>query len=198
MGALLAGFADPVLAAQATFRGVMDALARPGTIVPLIDTIAAPAPLSAAAAAAALTLLDGDTPVWLDAPLAAQADVAAWLRFHTGAPIVSSPADAAFAIVADPERLPPFESFAIGSLENPDCSATLILQVRSFDAGAPLAVAGPGIADRAILRAAPLPNDFPARLVANRAMFPRGVDLLLVTGTAVAALPRSVTLLGEA
>lgn len=195
---LLAGFADPVFAAQATFRDVMDALARPGTIVPLIDTLAAPAPLSAAAAAVALTLLDGDTPVWLDAPLAAPPDVAAWLRFHTGAPIVSSPVDAAFAIVADPAGMPPLEAFAIGSLENPDRSATLVLQVKSFDAGAPLAVAGPGIAGRVTLGATPLPADFPARLVANRALFPRGVDLLLATDTAVAALPRSVTLLGEA
>jgi alpha-D-ribose 1-methylphosphonate 5-triphosphate synthase subunit PhnH len=48
------------------------------------------------------------------------------------------------------------------------------------------------------LRAEPLPADLPRRLAANRALFPRGIDLLLVTGSRVAALPRSVTLTDEA
>jgi alpha-D-ribose 1-methylphosphonate 5-triphosphate synthase subunit PhnH len=38
-----------------------------------------------------------------------------------------------------------------------------------------------------------LPPDFPARLAANHALFPRGVDVILVSPTAVAALPRSVS-----
>jgi alpha-D-ribose 1-methylphosphonate 5-triphosphate synthase subunit PhnH len=44
--------------------------------------------------------------------------------------------------------------------------------------------------------AQPLPPDFQARLAANRALFPRGVDLILVSPDAVAALPRSVALQG--
>ncbi|CAL8975071.1 Alpha-D-ribose 1-methylphosphonate 5-triphosphate synthase subunit PhnH [Rhodoplanes serenus] len=192
MDTLTAGFADPVLAAQATFRAVMDATARPGTVVPVIDTVAAPPPLAAATAAVALMLVDGDTPVWLDPRLAAAPEVAAWLRFHTGAPLVDRPADAAFAILADPAAAPPFEDFSLGTLDDPDRSATLILQVERFDHGAPLVLSGPGIADRATLRAAPLPPDMVARLAANRALFPRGVDLILTAGHAVAALPRSV------
>ena len=50
------------------------------------------------------------------------------------------------------------------------------------------------IRDAQVLCAAPLPDDLPARLAANRALFPRGVDLILVAADEVAALPRSVQL----
>jgi alpha-D-ribose 1-methylphosphonate 5-triphosphate synthase subunit PhnH len=40
--------------------------------------------------------------------------------------------------------------------------------------------------------AQPQPPDFPNRIAANRALFPRGVDVILVSPDAVAALPRSV------
>jgi alpha-D-ribose 1-methylphosphonate 5-triphosphate synthase subunit PhnH len=40
--------------------------------------------------------------------------------------------------------------------------------------------------------AEPLAPDFPDRIAANRALFPRGIDVLLVSATSVAALPRSV------
>jgi alpha-D-ribose 1-methylphosphonate 5-triphosphate synthase subunit PhnH len=198
MTVLAPGFADPVLSAQSTFRAIMDATARPGTVCALSETVAPPLPLSRGAGAVALTLLDHDTPVWLDAALAAQSDVAYWLRFHTRAPIVSETQQAAFAILSDPERMPPFGQFALGTPDYPDRSGTLILQVDSLEQGQPLALAGPGIKDRATLNATPLPASLAEQLAANRALFPRGIDLLLVTDGAVAALPRSVTLIGEA
>ena len=45
------GFESPVFGAQAVFRSVMDAMARPGTIVDLAQPVSAPAPLETAAAA---------------------------------------------------------------------------------------------------------------------------------------------------
>ena len=194
--ALAPGFRDPVLSAQSVFRSVMDALARPATLCDLPQTLSPPPPLTSAAAALALTLFDQDTPVWLDDPLA-PTDVAYWLRFHAGAPIVADPQQAAFAILADPANMPPFDAFPLGTPEYPDRSATLILQVESLERGQELAFCGPGIEDRRILRATPLPADFPRRLAHNRALFPRGVDLLLVTDARVAALPRSIKLIDE-
>ena len=51
---------------------------------------------------------------------------------------------------------------------------------RAFGEGQRWSLSGPGIADRASLAADPLPDDLGERLAANRALFPRGVDLILV------------------
>ena len=42
-----------------------------------------------------------------------------------------------------------------------------------------------------------LPDDMSERLEANRSLFPRGVDLLLVSADQIAALPRSVRVCTE-
>jgi alpha-D-ribose 1-methylphosphonate 5-triphosphate synthase subunit PhnH len=190
MSALAPAFAEPVIEAQAVFRTVMDVMARPGSIRPLACDLAPPQPLWPAAAAVALALLDYETPFWLDAPLGAAPDVADWLRFHTGAPYVDVVDEAAFAFLADPANAPPFDRFALGSMEYPDRSTTLVLQVERFS-GAPMRLSGPGIAGACGFAATPLPGEFVQQIEANRARFPRGVDLVFVTADAVAALPRS-------
>ena len=153
------GFADPVFNGQAVFRAVMDAMARPGSIQPVAVLAQPPLPLSAAAAAVALTLCDHDTPVWLDPALQSAAAVASWLGFHTGAPLANTPADAHFALVADPASLIALENFAQGTQEYPDRSTTLILQVASLASGENLLLARAGHRasgdDRADAAAAP-------------------------------------------
>ena len=86
----------------------------------------------------------------------------------------------------------PFDAFALGSLEYPDRSTTLVVQVESLDQGNGVVLSGPGIPGTRLFAAAPLPARFRTQLIANREMFPRGVDLVLVSETAVVALPRSV------
>ncbi|MFX6751360.1 phosphonate C-P lyase system protein PhnH, partial [Acinetobacter baumannii] len=51
-----AGFADKVLSAQSTFRSVMDAMARPGSVQRVAASVGTPAGLMRGAAAIALTL----------------------------------------------------------------------------------------------------------------------------------------------
>ena len=190
-------FSDPVLAAQATFRAVLEATARPGTLARLAAPLAAPAPLSAGVAAVALTLCDQDTPIWLDPMLRKTPAVAEWLRFHTGARIVETPGSASFALAGAPAELPPFDRFNAGTLEYPDRSATIVLQVDSFREGPALRLSGPGIRQEQTVQIAPLPSDMVERLAANRRLFPRGVDLLLATETEIMALPRAVQVSGK-
>jgi alpha-D-ribose 1-methylphosphonate 5-triphosphate synthase subunit PhnH len=193
----LARIPEPVLTTQATFRAVLDAMAAPGTVRPIAATLAPPSPLAAAAAAVALTLCDHDTPVWLDAALGGSDAVGAWLRLHCGCRLVSEPRDAVFAFIGALRELPPIDTFHVGTPDYPDRSATLVIQVESLRAGPPLALSGPGIRDRQVVRATGLPDDMPARLAANRALFPRGVDFILVSANEIAALPRSVRLASE-
>ncbi len=186
------GFADPVGQSQAVFRSAMWALATPGKVVDAPVRLDAPKPLGPVAAALALTLADFETTLWLDPPLASAPEVAAFLRFHTGARLVEDPAAAQFALVAEPAALPPFSAFAQGTAEYPDRSTTLILQVETLSAGAPLFLSGPGIESTATIAPSPVPEDFAARLAENRREFPQGIDLFLVTDAALAGLPRSI------
>ncbi|HEV7252624.1 MAG TPA: phosphonate C-P lyase system protein PhnH [Mesorhizobium sp.] len=195
-GASLPGFADAPRDSQKIFRAVMNAMARPTHVERLEVALATPPALDPGLAAVAQTLADGDAPIWLDAPLAADPAVSAYLRFHTGAAVVSDPAEAAFALVADPGKLPPFDAFAWGTEEYPDRSATIVMAVKSFESGVRLVFEGPGLKERGSLAPKPVPADFAQRLEANRALFPRGVDLIFTCGGDVAALPRSVRLVG--
>jgi alpha-D-ribose 1-methylphosphonate 5-triphosphate synthase subunit PhnH len=197
MAAPAPAFPEPVLASAVLFRAVMDAFARPGEVKPIAGAPAAPAPLSPTAAALATGLLDYETPVWLDPVLSEHARVGNWIRLHTGARVTADPRLAAFAFMADPEHALAFDTFSLGTADYPDRSTTLVLQVRGFGVGTPLSLRGPGIADVRSFSSSPLPSDFAARLIANRALFPRGVDVILVSPDAVAALPRSVHVVEE-
>jgi alpha-D-ribose 1-methylphosphonate 5-triphosphate synthase subunit PhnH len=191
---LPAGFADKVLSAQSTFRSVMDAMARPGSIQRIASTAGTPVGMMRGAVAIALTLFDHDTPVWLDGRMSATADVAKWLKFHTSAPVVADSSIASFALVGDPQSLPALDRFAFGSNEYPDRSTTLVLQVESLTDGPVVELQGPGIDGSAVLRASIQPRDLFERLSINAALFPRGIDVVLVHDDSIVAIPRTTRL----
>ena len=196
---LPAGFADKVRSAQTTFRSVMDAMARPGSVQRIVAMAGSPATMMRGTAAIALTLFDHDTPLWLDAQMSETAEIAKWLRFHTGAPVVSESSICSFALVGDARALPQLDRFAFGSNEYPDRSTTLILQVESLTNGRMFELCGPGIDGTAVLRAAVEPADLFDRLAVNVELFPRGIDVVLVADDAVVAIPRTtrVTVKGD-
>ncbi|MCA3322977.1 MAG: phosphonate C-P lyase system protein PhnH [Roseomonas sp.] len=188
MTQLSPGFADPVLDAQASFRAILDAMSRPGRIQRIAARITPPAPLCTAAGAALLSLADADTPLWLDAG----AGVAEWLRFHCGAPITGDIGSARFALACG--AAPSLEALDVGTDEDPQLGATLILQVAGLVAGVGWCLTGPGIQNEHRLRVLGAPADFITAWAQNHALFPRGVDVLLCAGDSIAALPRSVTI----
>jgi alpha-D-ribose 1-methylphosphonate 5-triphosphate synthase subunit PhnH len=194
---LPAGFADKVLSAQSTFRSVMDAMARPGSVQRILSGAGRPAAMMRGAAAIALTLFDHDTPVWLDPAMSATPDVSKWLKFHTSAPVIADSSIASFALIGDSANLPPLDRFAFGSNEYPDRSTTLILQVESLTQGAVFELRGPGIDGTATLRAEIQPRDLFERLAVNPALFPRGIDVVLVHDDAIVAIPRTTRLVAK-
>jgi len=191
---LSAGFADKVSSAQSTFRSVMSAMARPGSVQPIAVSVGAPDGMMRGTAAIALTLFDHDTPIWLDGAMSATSDIARWLKFHTGAPVVNDASIAGFALIGDAKNLPALDRFAFGSNEYPDRSTTLILQVDSLSQGPAYQLRGPGIDGVSTLRATIEPRDLFARLAINATLFPRGIDVVLVDDASIVAIPRTTRL----
>lgn len=148
-------------------------------------------------AAIALTLFDHDTPLWLDARMHETSDVVKWLKFHTGAPVVQDSSIASFALISDGGALPSLERFALGTSEYPDRSTTLILQVESLDSGRSFELRGPGIDGVATLQASIKPFDVFERLRINEALFPRGIDVVLVADDAMVAIPRTTRIVSR-
>ncbi len=185
MTALLPGFADPVLYSQAIFRSVLDAMSRPGRVHEVAGPQSPPAPFDRATSAVLLTLVDAETPLWLDP---AASDAAEWLAFHCGAPL-ADPADAHFAVALGTA---PLAAFSAGTDEEPERSATLILQVTALGDGDRFTLSGPGLADTADLAVRGLSPGFATFWTANRRLFPRGIDVILTAGDRLAALPRTV------
>lgn len=179
--ALEGGFASPATQSAQAFRGVMSAMAMPGTIHRLQGALP-PAPMSPAAGAVLLTLCDTDTPLFLAGTLDTP-EIRAWVAFHTGAPL-TGPEHCAFAI-GNWTALAPLSRFPIGTAQYPDRSATLIVETDALEQdGATLT--GPGIQAESSLS---LPET--RAFQNNRALFPLGLDFFFTCEDRVAALPRT-------
>jgi len=185
------GFSSPVLNSQTAFRAVMDALANPGTVQKLIAPPSTHSRLGLELVSILLTLSDHDTPIWLDNSLRGDPAVTEFIAFHTGAPVVAEPGRAMFAFASAAAALPRLDQFNLGTQEYPDRSTTIVLAVDAMNGGEQLLIRGPGIKDHGHIGPVGLPVDFVAQWSANRELFPRGIDLLLVADGAVMGLPRS-------
>ncbi len=192
MTEITAGFSDPVLDAQKAFRHILDALSNPGRIETLDIALSAPAGLVHAAAVTLLTVADFETPLWLPASLAETAGP--WLRFHATVRLTDDPAEAFFALLTGAAGEPALSAFHDGDDLYPDRSTTILVQCAGFEGGEAVSLTGPGIKDKAIVTPVGLPHGFWPSLRANNTRYPRGVDVILVSGNRIMGLPRSLTI----
>lgn len=188
---LAPGFDDPQLDAQRVFRQLLQAMSRPGQVVPIDRLPEAPTPLSGAAAALALTLFDLDTPIWLSKDLRAAAGD--YVAFHTGAPLTEEIGAASFVLVADGNALPDLAQVALGDPEYPERAATVIVQVTKLQIASGYRLRGPGVLGHVDVSVEGLSEDFWNAWQANHKRFPLGFDAVLVAGDMVLGLPRTVT-----
>jgi alpha-D-ribose 1-methylphosphonate 5-triphosphate synthase subunit PhnH len=184
---LQAGLRDAVHDAQQSFRGALDALARPGRPQGIGRAIAG-VPLGAALSHLLLALTDEDTRVWWQQPDDA---LAHWLRFHTGARSTAQARQADFAVITDVRDGPALDAFAIGSAASPEFSTTLLVEVPSLVNGPSLYWHGPGIRDRQEVRIDGLAAGFWPQWQGNHALFPQGVDVIFTCGAEAIGLPRT-------
>ena len=186
------GFPGPVLDAQATYRCLLAAIARPGTVHTLPTLPPSPSLLFETSAAICLTLLDLHTPVWMDIDLNRHESTVDYLRFHCGCPIVQQRNEAAFALITDSE--PPIDIFEFdqGTSEYPDRSATLIIQIKELLPDKGYRLTGPGIADVRQLAVEGLDENLFMQFRRNRDQYPLGVDIFLVSPQEICSLPRTV------
>jgi alpha-D-ribose 1-methylphosphonate 5-triphosphate synthase subunit PhnH len=188
---IVGGFEHEAFGSQAAFRAAMNALSYPGRWTPMPLQAERPRQGHGAAAVLLLSLLDADCTVWLSPTLAAS-DAAPWLRFHTGCQRVTEASEAQFVWVAAGDAMPALASLPGGSDNQPDHSATCILDVLDAEGdGDTWTLSGPGIQGATRLSVNGLPPGFAAQWAHNHASFPRGVDVFLSTPTHIAGLPRT-------
>jgi len=162
---------------QTAFRQLMTAFSYPGRVVPLADgTESAPMLVLATLVDSACALADPQHALSGDD-----------LR-RLG--VRSASVEAAEFVLADGNRL--LEATPrLGSLENPEQGATVVMRVPRFGEGAHLRLTGPGIQQEQLLQVAGIDPGWWRQRAEWNAHFPLGVDLILVSGHEVAVLPRT-------
>lgn len=183
---LLASFSHPVADAQRAFRRILKAMSEPGVMVSL-PLLPAWGRISPAATAVLMTLVDRETPLWIDSAFSDEA-LLSNLRFHTGAPVTAS-TDAPFALL-HAQSATRIDQFSPGSDLAPEKSSTLIIEVSALSGGLTLRLRGPGLMERRAI-APQLPESVLSYLRHRAHHFPQGIDLIFTCGENMMALPRS-------
>lgn len=183
------GFDDPVMGAQALFRQILEATARPGRVEILATAPEGPMPGVRALGGVGLCLLDFETPIHMVGALA-EGDFSGWLRFHCGCPLVADPAAAAF-VFALAGQTPHLAGLNTGDPKYPERAATLVLACEGLEGGPALSLSGPGVNGAARIAPRGLPDWFWAEREALCAEPPLGLDVILTCDAALIAVPRT-------
>jgi len=191
---------EPVRDTQVTFRVLLDAMARPGTVKQL-PVAARDAPVNPWLTAVLVTLLDHEVSLAVE-PFDGDEDLERFVRQRTA--VASATVEGADFVVASSDRLDPRLPVRLrqGTLAYPNDSATLLVLVATLDqsptpaaaGGLVLDLAGPGVPAGHRVRIGGLdPALFEAR--DDVAEYPCGIDVILVDPDGrVCALPRTTAI----
>jgi len=170
---------------QLNFVALMNAFAYPGRIQNLHGQSTALEQVLATLIDGEVTLADPDTLLNGDLRMRIEA------RMET--------AECAQFIVCKGKNPPAFQPL-LGTLEEPEHGATLIVQVEGFsatNAACKLTLTGPGIEKENTVHVADLHTAWLQRRAFWNAAFPTGVDFILVSENQLMALPRTTQVQGE-
>lgn len=162
---------------QRAFRQILRAFSYPGRVCVLDSEAPSALPLLLA------TLVDGGIRLADPHTLLNEDD-----RRRLGA-ASALPENAQF--IVHPGSCSPDFHPALGSLEIPEQGATVILLATDLESGSCLRLAGPGIADETSITVKGVDPAWWDQRMEWNASFPLGVDLMLIAGRKVVALPRT-------
>ncbi len=188
----LSGFQDLIHDSQSTFKILLDALSRPGSVNEITAQLTPPSKLNIACAAACLTLFDLETIIWLQPEL--DEEVKSWLLFHTGCRFTSNTQQADFAVIWDMNNMPDVSQFKQGTPVYPEDSTTLLIMVGRQEIDVPSnnypILSGAGI-DGQIIMGINLSDSFWQQWQQNHNSYPLGVDAYFFFDRGVIGLPRT-------
>ena len=175
-------------AQQQIYRSLLTAFSYPGRIQQLaIDALEWDA-----VAASLATMVDGQVTYYLEEGL--QSDD--FVRFMAGR---STTAEAADWLAFDGRKAVPAIQPKLGTLEEPELSATLLLKVDNLGAvsGTELTLEGPGINGRQRVTISGLDDSWLAARAQWCHKFPQGIDLIFCADSQLFVLPRTSKIIEE-
>jgi alpha-D-ribose 1-methylphosphonate 5-triphosphate synthase subunit PhnH len=200
LSTLSQGFENVGRDSQIIFRQIMGSFARPGLPVE-ISPLVKPSPEFDVSVAGSLLLALMETGTALYLPNEAQISIwANYLKFHTACVLTPECQNAEFIWIQDGAHLPSLLSCALGSVEFPETSSTLIIDVNGIEINSESMDAkvwtGPGIKEPIQIDIQGISTAFWRERKELRQMYPCGVDVIFCSSTQIVSLPRS-TRIGE-
>ena len=196
---------DETFHAQAHYRGLLDAMARPGKInvLPAVP-LHLPGKLSFGSAYIAHTLLDGNVSFGL---IGFERDAGTYLSGETGAREVE-PEKADFLFAPGDMATLALRVAKLGTLLDPESSATLICSLDGLwqeprGDGLKLRLRGPGIESETVIFVKGVARELFEDRVKRNAEYPLGVDIVFTydsdgTDSHIVCLPRTTSVVCEA
>ena len=188
----LLGFQNLIHDSQTTFRTLLNALSRPGTVNKIDVQLTPPSRLNVACAAACLTLFDLETQIWLQPGI--DEEINNWLLFHTGCRFTKDVNQADFAVIWDIDSMPDLSQFKQGTPVYPEDSTTLLIMLGRQELDMPTdkypIISGAGI-DGQITIPINLSDSFWQQWQKNHNSYPLGVDIYFFFYNGVIGLPRT-------